>query len=132
MLKTNKEARAINLDDLLVQNPPAPLTLEEYMPQEWLGDEDEREVHFLCNMIVVNIDFQERNIQIRHDHWIRNHTIVVSHHQIVVEAQIVEVRGLDWKNKHIDMTTRLMYTYKIGLSSQIFWGIPDPTFHTLH
>lgn len=53
----------------LVQQPPAPITLEEYIPREWFeipeeDEEDEEEVLYSCRMITVDIDLQERSANI--------------------------------------------------------------------
>lgn len=68
----------------LVQQPPAPITLKEYIPGEWFeipeeDEEDEEVVRYSCQMITVGIDFQERSVKITQDDHARNNTIMQAH-----------------------------------------------------
>lgn len=51
-----------------MQQPLLPVTLEEYMPREWFKmveeEDEEGEAFYSCKMIIVDIDFRERNVEI--------------------------------------------------------------------
>lgn len=67
----------------LVQQPPVFLTLEEYMPREWfrmVEEEEKEEVLYSCRMVIINIDFQERNIKITQDNRTRSNAIISTYH----------------------------------------------------
>lgn len=57
--RLKKKAKVVSQVDLLVQQLPVPVTLLEYMLGEWfrmVEEEEDEEVFYSYNMIIVNID----------------------------------------------------------------------------
>lgn len=58
----------VNLEDLLVQVPPTPITLKEYVLLNWFklseDDGEDKEWLFGFKMIVINIDVELYQIQV--------------------------------------------------------------------
>lgn len=55
----HKKAAKADEKDLLVQQPSVPITLEEYMLEEWfktMEEEEEEEITCSCKMVILDID----------------------------------------------------------------------------
>lgn len=62
-----------------MQQPPVPFTLEEYLLGEWLKvveEEEDEEVLYSCRTIIVEIDFQERSVEIQQDNRTKSNMII--------------------------------------------------------
>lgn len=111
-----KAAKGIEGKNQSVQQPLVPVALEEYMPGGLFRmvkeEKDEDEVLYSCRVIVVDIEFQERNVEIRQDNRIRSDTIIftLSSNGRPGKGRAV-VWGLDWQNGRIDIFSRLAYPY---------------------
>lgn len=90
----HKKAAKTSLDQgQLVQQPPVPLTLKEYMSGEWFRMvEEKEEEEVLGRMIIVDVDFQGRDIEIMQENCTRSIMTISSYNQ-------VENRGFWSKDK---------------------------------
>lgn len=58
---------------------------------------EDKEVLYSCKIVVINIDFQGRSIQVTQDNQATSHTFISVYHQTDDRAMvIIEVQGLDW------------------------------------
>lgn len=71
-----------------------PVNLEEYILGEWFEIlEEEEEVVYSCKMIIVDIDFQKRNVEITQDNHTMSNTIISAYNLADNRARLaVEIR----------------------------------------
>lgn len=84
------------------------------MPEEWfrMVDEEDKEekVLYSCRVIVVDIHFLERTVEIKQGSRTLSNTM--SYHQAEDQGRVtVEIQGLDCRNERINMSSRLANPY---------------------
>lgn len=93
------------------------MTLEDYILEDWFEfieeeEEEEEEVLYFCRMIVVDIDFQVRSIEITQDNRTWSNMIICAYNLDGNRAQLMaEIRGVDYQSDRLNMYTRLAYEY---------------------
>lgn len=92
--------------------------------------EEEEEVFYSCQMIIVDTGYQERSIEMTHDNHTRSNTVISRYNLVENRAKLtIEIRGLHWQNVRINMSSKLAYTYPKGvLEARFLDGYNVPPF----
>lgn len=63
-------------------------------------------------MIRLDIDFQERSVEITQDNCSRSSTSISTYNLVKNRARLmVDIRGLNWQSERLNMSYRLGYPY---------------------